>query len=96
MTEITKDRDFLKDLNHQLELNQAELQRRCKRLEDVSRITIAKKDEEVKDLQEQVRAPMLIYRLAFYYNSTMGTTRCNGRTRNLLSCQHVYCKLLTF
>ncbi len=54
MTEVTKDRDFLKELNHQLELNQAELQKKCKSLEDISRATTAKKDEELNDLREQV------------------------------------------
>ncbi len=54
MTEVTKDRDFLKELNHQLELNQAELQKKCKCLEDNSRANIVKKDEELNDLREQV------------------------------------------
>ncbi len=57
MTEVTKDRDFLKELNHQLELNQTELQKKCKRLEDISRATIVKKDEELNDLREQVEFP---------------------------------------
>ena len=54
MTEVTKDRDFLKYLNHQLELNQAELQMKCKCLYYLSRATTAKKDEELNGLREQV------------------------------------------
>ena len=50
---ITKDRDFIKEVNHQLELNQADLQKKCKALEEISRNTLAKKDEQLKDLREQ-------------------------------------------
>ena len=54
LQDVTKDRDFMKDLNQQLELNQAELQRKCTTLEEISRSAIAKRDEELKDLREQV------------------------------------------
>jgi hypothetical protein len=52
---VTKDRDFIEEVNYQLELNQAELQKKCKALEEISRSTLARKDEQLKDLREQAR-----------------------------------------
>jgi hypothetical protein len=50
---VTKDRDFIKEVNYQLELNQAELQKKCKALEEISRSTLAERDEQLRDLREQ-------------------------------------------
>ena len=54
LAKTAEDRDFLKELNHQLELNQVALQKKCATLEEVTRNTVAKKNEELADLKEQV------------------------------------------
>ena len=54
LAKAAEDRDFLKELNHQLELNQLALQKKCATLEEITRNTVAKKNEELADLREQV------------------------------------------
>ena len=55
LAKTAEDRDFLRELNHQLELNQVALQKKCATLEEVTRNTVAKRNEELADLKEQVR-----------------------------------------
>ncbi|CAK0773568.1 hypothetical protein CVIRNUC_004079 [Coccomyxa viridis] len=59
LAKTAEDRDFLKELNHQLELNQVALQKKCATLEEVTRNTVAKKNEELADLKEQVHDLMM-------------------------------------
>ena len=54
LAKTAEDRDFLRELNHQLELNQVALQKKCVTLEELTRNTVAKKNEELTDLREQV------------------------------------------
>ena len=54
LAKTAEDRDFLKELNHQLELNQTALQKKCATLEEINKNTVAKKNEELADLREQV------------------------------------------